>query len=110
MAEYYSDDEDEEDEDGVEGGSAQGVGGCEGQVCQSFSECIAVMIKGGIQVVRTIVRSVPKMRQPMTFFLILGSLFCNKRDFASSLCAPLLLVRRCCVFDRRSPISISTGD
>ena len=34
VAEYYCEDEDDEDEDGVEGGAAEDIGGCEGKVWQ----------------------------------------------------------------------------
>lgn len=36
MGEYYCEDEDEEDEDGMEGGPGHRVGGCERQICQSL--------------------------------------------------------------------------
>ena len=34
MGEDYCEDEDEEDEDTVEGGASDGVGGCKGEVCE----------------------------------------------------------------------------
>lgn len=87
MAEYYGEKEDEKDEDCVKSGALEGVGGCEGEICGVlvYFRVIGRNRVGDEQVVRTMVSRVPKTRQPMIFFLILGSFLCDNCDFPSSL-------------------------
>ena len=53
VAEYYGEDEDDEDEDAVEGGTAEDVGGCEGEVWEGGDVGVGFRGFGGGEDVRT---------------------------------------------------------